>query len=133
MFGCVDIKNAKFIHHFEKEKFNAETYLIFLEKVLAKSFYPKPVCYIQDNASYHKDGDVWKWFSENKHWLHVKNLPPYCPELNATEHIWHHTRVSGIHNQHFDSKEKIITNLEKVFYDIRRNPKQIKGYLHPFL
>jgi len=133
VYGCVDIQNAKFIHHFEKEKFNAETYLIFLETVIAKHFYPRQVCYIQDNASYHKDRDVWQWFSENKHWLHVKNLPPYCPELNATEYIWHHTRVSGIHNQHFDSKEKIITNLEKVFHDIKKQPQQIEGYLSSFL
>lgn len=121
------------MHHFTEEKFNAETYLIFLENVIAKQFYKKQVCYIQDNAPYHKDGDVWKWFSENKDWLHVTNLPPYCPELNATEYVWHHTRVMGIHNQHFDSKEEIITNLEKTFYDIRKNPKQITGYLAPFL
>ncbi len=63
----------------------------------------------------------------------MKNLPPYCPELNATEHVWHHTRVSGIHNQHFDSKEKIVANLEKVFFDMQKNPKQIEGYMHPFL
>lgn len=107
--------------------------MIFLETVLAKNYYPKQVCYIQDNASYHKDSDVWKWFSENKHWLHVKNLPPYCPELNATECIWHHTRVKGIHNQYFDSTAKIIANLEEVFHDIQKDPKQIEGYLHPFL
>ena len=101
--------------------------------MLARKFYPKQVCYIQDNASYHKHSDVWEWFAENKHWLHVKNLPPYCPELNATEYIWHHTRVAGIHNQYFDSKDQIITALEKVFQDIRKNPKQIKGYLKPFL
>jgi hypothetical protein len=26
---------------------------------------------IQDNASYHKDGEVWAWFGENRHWLEV--------------------------------------------------------------
>ncbi len=133
MFGCVDIQNTRFIHHFEDEKFNAKTYLKFLETVIAKRFYKKQICYIQDNASYHKDSDVWEWFSENKRWLHVKNLPPYCPELNATENIWHHTRVNGIHNQYFDSKEKIITNLEKIFYNIRKNPNMIEGYMRPFL
>ena len=133
VYGCVDIYNSKFIHHFEDEKFNAKTYLIFLEEIFAKKFYRKKVLYIQDNASYHKDSNVWNWFSENKKWLHVKNLPPYCPELNATEHVWHYTRVSGIHNQHFDTKEKIIDNLEEVFFNIRKNPKQIEGYMKPFL
>lgn len=121
------------MYNFAAEKFNSETYLNFLEKVLAKKFYPRPVCYIQDNASYHKDSRVWEWFAENRSWLHVKNLPPYCPELNATENIWHYTRVNGIHNHYFDSKEKIITNLEKVFFDIKKHPEKIEGYLHPFL
>jgi transposase len=133
VFGCIDIKNAKFIHHFETEKFNAKTYLNFLETVVAKKYYPRKIFYIQDNASYHKDSEVWDWFSENKKWLQVKNLPPYCPEFNATEHIWHHTRVKGIHNQHFNSKEQIIDNLEKVFFNIKKHPKQIQGYLHSFL
>lgn len=107
--------------------------MLFLENVLAKAYYPKPVIYIQDNAPYHKNADVWKWFSENQHWLHVKNLPPYCPELNATETIWHYTRVNGIHNHHFDSREKIIENLEKVFSDIQKHPFKISGYMQPFL
>lgn len=133
VFGCIDIHQSKFLYQFTQSKFNAEAYIHFLESVLAKKYYPKKVCYIQDNASYHKDKNVWAWFAENQHWLHVKNLPPYCPELNATEHIWHHTRVSGIHNQYFDSKEKIVTNLEIVFSDIKKHPKQIQGYLQPFL
>jgi transposase len=133
VFGCIDVRSLKFIHHFEDEVFNAKTYLYFLENVFAKNFHKKQVCYIQDNASYHKDSNVWEWFDENKDWLHVKNLPPYCPELNAAEHIWHHTRVSGIHNQYFDSKDQIIHNLEQVFFDIRKKPKLIEGYMRPFL
>ncbi len=30
---------------------------------------------IQDNATYHKDGDVWAWFDANRHWLEVHQLP----------------------------------------------------------
>jgi transposase len=133
VYGCVEIERAKFMYQFADKKFNATTYINFLEKVLAKNFYPNPVIYIQDNASYHKDKDVWQWFSENSDWLFVKNLPPYCPELNATETIWHYTRVNGIHNQYFDSTDKIQMNLKKVFFDIKRNPKRIQGYLNPFL
>jgi len=133
VFGCVEIKNAKFMYQFADKKFNASSYIHFLESVLARKFYPNPVIYIQDNASYHKDREVWAWFSENSHWLHVRNLPPYCPELNATETIWHYTRMNGIHNQYFDSADKIVLNLEKVFFGIRKNPKSIAGYLRPFL
>lgn len=133
VFGCIDIHGSKFLYQFAEEKFNAETYLMFLENVLAKKYYPRKVCYIQDNASYHKDKDIWAWFKENKEWLFVKNLPPYCPELNATEYIWHHTRMQGTHNQYFDTKEKIQEKLESVFSGIQKNPKEINGYIRPFL
>jgi len=76
---------------------------------------------------------VWEWFKANKSWFHVKNLPPYCPELNAAENIWHHTRVKGIHNRYFDSKDEIEITLKKIFSGIQKNPNQIEGYLRPFL
>jgi transposase len=133
VFGCIDIFEARFDYRFEEGQFEAETYLDFLEKVIAKKYYPRSVFYIQDNAPYHKDGTVWEWFKENRSWLHVKNLPPYCPELNATEFIWNFTRIEGIHNQYFDSKDEIINSLKSVFSEIKRNPKRIQGYIQPFL
>lgn len=133
MFGCIDIHSSKFLYQFAEEKFNAKTYIYFLESVLAKKYYPRKICYIQDNASYHKDKNVWEWFKENQKWIFVKNLPPYCPELNATESIWHHTRMQGTHNQYFDTKEKILNTLEKVFTSFQKRPMEIQGYINPFL
>lgn len=66
--------------------FNANSYLKFLEQV-AKRYYRKHIFYIQDNASYHKDGDVWNWFKDHRKWIEAINLPPYSPELNATEFV----------------------------------------------
>lgn len=100
---------------------------------MAKKYYPHKVFYIQDNAPYHKERCVWDWFKENRKWLFVKNLPPYCPELNAAETIWHHTRMKGTHNHYFNTSEKIEETLIKVFSDIQKHPKQIAGYLKPFL
>jgi transposase len=76
---------------------------------------------------------VWAWFKENERWLYVKNLPPYCPELNATEYIWHHTRMQGTHNQYFHTKQKIEEMLEKIFAAIQKRPQEIQGYIRPFL
>ncbi len=67
--------------------FNAKTYLTFLEQV-AGHYYPRRIIWIQDNASYHQDADVWEWFASNRAWWTVANLPPYSPELNAVERLW---------------------------------------------
>jgi len=83
IFGCVDIDKAQFAYHRE-DVFNGTTYLNFLEKVVAQQFYRRGqrVFYIQDNASYHKEKRVWDWFSENRRWLEVVQLPPWEPRKN---------------------------------------------------
>jgi transposase len=130
IFGCVDIMSAEFIYR-RDETFNAETYLKFLDQMARKS-YRRKIFYIQDNASYHKDADVWQWFKDNKKWIEVYNLPPYSPELNATERLWHHTRITGTHNRYFDSEDELIGTLLQVFKKIQKYPSLIRGYLSPF-
>lgn len=130
IFGAVEIQEAKF-HYHRDVVFNAQTYLDFLER-LARVYFPHKTFLIQDNASYHKDGDVWGWFGENRKWLEVYNLPPYAPELNATERLWHHTRLTGTHNRYFASEEELHDTLVKVFRKMKSQPNQIRGYLAPF-
>lgn len=106
--------------------------MLFLEQV-AKKYHGRKICYIQDNASYHKDKNVWTWFKDHRSAIEVVNLPPYSPELNAAEPLWHHTRMNGTHNRYFDTKDEIIDTLIQVFDDMKNRPDQIKGYMVPFL
>lgn len=133
IFGCVELRQARFIYQ-RDTVFNANTYLNFLESAVAKTFYKKGrrVFYIQDNASYHKDKQVYGWFSQNRHWMEVFQLPSYSPEFNAAEPLWHHTRVHATHNTHFENEERIMESLNKTFRDIQINPQLIQGYLAPF-
>jgi transposase len=131
VFGCIDVTAAEFNHKIDTV-FNVKTYLNFLEEV-AKIYHREKIFYIQDNASYHKNSEVWQWFKDNRDWIEVCNLPPYSPEFNATERLWHHTRISGTHNRYFDSESSLLKALECVFADMKNDPSKIKGYLQPFL
>lgn len=113
------------------EVFNAKTYLEFLEQV-ARVYHRKKIVYIQDNASYHKNSQVWDWFGDNRKWMDVVNLPPYSPEFNATERLWHHTRITGTHNRYFETSALLLNALETVFAEVKNNPSSIDGYLKPF-
>jgi transposase len=90
------------------------------------------IFYIHDGASYHKDGDVWYWFRENRRWIEVHNLPAYSPEFNAVEALWKYTRSEGTHNASFKSKNEVIDCVTNVFQNIQSNPELITGYLKPF-
>src|SRR5207253_866043 len=65
-------------HYRQDTVFNASTYFAFLQQ-LARSYRRMGAVLIQDNATYHKDGDLWAWFDANRHWLEVHQLPPYSP------------------------------------------------------
>jgi hypothetical protein len=93
LFGCVEVYSARFLFHYEPV-FNAETYWHFLEQV-AHVYYPRPVHYIHDRASYHRDAQVAAWFREQRRWWHTHILPKCSPEDNAAEPIWKHVRLHG--------------------------------------
>lgn len=116
------------------EVFNVLSYLNFLE-YMASELYEKnkKVYFIQDNASYHKNSEIWQWFKENRRWIEVHNLPPYCPELNAAEPLWKYTRRQGTHNKCFENEAQIHDTLNAVFAKVQQNPSEIAGYLRPFI
>lgn len=131
IFGCVDIHAARF-HYHRDEIFNAASYLLFLDQI-ARKYYRRNVFFIQDNASYHHHTDVMAWFHENRKWWKNYYLPPYSPELNATERLWHHVRITGTHNRYFVTEEELVGTLKLVFRSMQRRPDQIQGYLRPFI
>jgi len=135
IFGAIALQSGKFIYRHESERFNSETYKTFIEENVLTNFYKKNhrVYYIQDNASYHKDKDLWVWLKAKQKYINVINLPPYSPELNAVETIWKYTRKEATHNKYFETKEILRESLFGVFDGIQQNPDRIKGLLVPFL
>jgi len=131
VFGCVEVYSVRFLYRCDTV-FNAEAYLKFLEQ-MARHYYPQKVIWVQDNASYHKDRDVWQWFKEHRKRWEVIHLPPYSPELNATEALWHHTRITGTHNRYFIDKEELHRVLTKVFRSMQHRPSQIENYMNNFI
>ncbi len=130
ILGAIELWRARF-HYAQDTVFNASTYLAFLEQ-LARSYRRRGAILIQDNASYHKDADVWSWFKSNRHWLEVHQLPPYSPEFNPTERLWQHTRKNGTHNRYFAKLDELVGTLTRVFGEMQSYPQLIRSYLVPF-
>ena len=103
VFGAVRLDDASFTYLHQQDYFQWETYLAFLEQVVVPAFYRRRrrIYLIQDNASYHKKQETYEWFKANRRYVEVFQLPPYWPELNATERIWNYTRKHVTHNQFF--------------------------------
>ena len=130
ILGAIELWDTRF-HYRQDTVFNAIPYFAFLEQ-LARRYRRCGAILIQDNASYHKDADVWKWFAANRHWLEVHQLPPYSPELNPTERLWQHTRKNGTHNRYFATRAELEDTLSRVFGEMQSRPERIRSYLLSF-
>ncbi len=130
ILGAIELWRTRFDYR-RDTVFNAVTYLAFLEQ-LARRYRRQGAILIQDNASYHKDAQVWAWFRSNRHWLEVHQLPPYSPELNPTERLWQHTRRTGTHNRYFASEAELLGTLTRVFSEMQSCPATIRPYVLPF-
>ncbi len=40
--------------------------------------------------------ETYAWFKANRRYVEVFQLPPYWPELNATQRVWNYTRKREI-------------------------------------
>ena len=123
-----------FVWRHQAEYFNAETYLSFVDEALPPHFYRRRqrVYLIQDNASFHKKPEVLKFFTKHRRHIEVFSLPPYSPDFNATERLWHYTRKASTHNHYFDRPEALCRSLFTTFTDMQRHPEKIQGLLAPF-
>jgi len=134
IFGAVRLDNASFIYLHQEDYFQWETYLAFLEQVVVPAFYRRRhrIYLIQDNASYHKKQETYDWFKANRRYVEVFQLPPYWPELNATERIWNYTRKYVTHNRFFEQPQDLCDALFRRFDYVRHHPQEIEDLLHPF-
>jgi transposase len=67
---------------------NAQGYIALLEGNLEDSEALAPThLYAQDNAPIHTAHSVRQWFDDRK--VHLLSWPPYSPDLNPIENLWH--------------------------------------------
>jgi transposase len=134
IFGAVRLDNAAFVYWHLEDYFHWETYLIFLEKILVPALYRRGhrLYLIQDNASYHKKQETCEWLEKNRRYVEVFQLPPYWPELNATERIWQYTRKHATHNRFFEQPQQLCRALFRTFANIQRHPEEIENLIRPF-
>jgi transposase len=131
VFGAVHLFTGRFTYGMDTV-FNAQTFVGFLERIV-RSYYPRKVYLILDNASYHKKEEVWAFVRAEHGQLFLYFIPPYSPELNAIERVWHYVRIGATHNRYFESLWELDTSLRHTFRSIQSRPSQITGYLHPFI
>ena len=68
---------------------------------------------ILDNASFHKKAEIIKQIEEEMPKIHLEYLPPYSPDYNLIELVWHSTKEYIAHRlfKSVEELEMVLNNL----------------------
>jgi len=117
IFGAMG-RNGQLIT-LENEKFDAETFRLFLSKLLLEAIVgrkasgeKKKILLVLDNARYHHAKILKPWLEDTSEVLELFFLPPYSPDLNPIEMLWKKTRRNVTHNRFFESLQTLCYDLK---------------------
>lgn len=86
--GVLDIEKMETVVHFA-ETLNAQTTMELFDRVQAAYPDKKRIHLIIDNARYYKNKELQTYLRKRKCRIKVRFLPPYSPNLNLIERLWH--------------------------------------------
>ena len=97
----------------------------FLHRVLAE--YPRlPIDLVWDNLSAHHSPIVKEVVDDNPR-LHLHYLPPYAPDLNASEGVWGLSKHHRMANHSINSVEALHAEAKKHLDDIAKDTDLIRS------
>jgi transposase len=96
---------------FRWPKGNTDGFLAFLKYLCYRVRKTKVYLYI-DGASWHKGSRVREFLSDHTN-IEVEYLPPYHPELNVQERVWHLIRYEATTNHYHATVDLIEQAIRK--------------------
>lgn len=100
VFGAWNYRSEQFLWQISEGK-DTETFLAFLEHLLAQTPPGRRLVLVVDNAGYHRAKKVEGFLQEHAGKLEPFWLPPYSPELNLIEYAWGYLKETATNNYFF--------------------------------
>ena len=123
LLGTLDYETGE-VFCVEEETYDAEVFLSFLKKVLARYPSGKTVM-VLDNARIHRARLIQPFLEENRDRLELIFLPPYSPQLNLVEGLWKWLKEAVINNVFLGSAQKIILAVRSFLQDVDQRRDEV--------
>lgn len=127
--GVLDIDKMETVVHFA-DTLNAQTTMDLFDKIQAAYPDKKKIHLIVDNARYYKNKELQAYLRKRKCRIKIHWLPPYSPNLNFIERLWHFMKkyiIGTIRRQTFKEFEDDIHAFFDNFSDYEQRLRQFIG------
>lgn len=105
LFGAVNLRSGTLVTMLTSPC-NADSFAAFLQELARHRDRRRRNVVILDNAGYH----AWQRCPGP---LTLDFLPPYSPELNPIERVWKLLRRLRIHNQYFETLNRLLKEVSE--------------------
>jgi len=97
------------------ETFNAQSFQVFLTRLLRRRRRGCKMVVVLDNARWHHARALRPWLFKHRRILQLNFLPPYSPDLNPVERVWKLTRALCTHNVYFKTLQELVAAVQAQF------------------
>jgi transposase len=118
---------GKLIFRIEKGKVNADKHIEFLKQIMKQHPHRK-IIVIEDSAPVHKAKKIERFVEPNKNRLAIYKLPPYCPELNPTEHVWAYLKAHELKTHQAQNTEELKHLVKRKMQSIQMKKQLIHSF-----
>lgn len=108
VMGAWDFRTEDFIWHISEHK-NTDAFLELLKKICQQRSTGRPIKLVMDNAPYHRSNKTTRFLNSTDNMLEPFWLPPYSPELNLIERVWHYLKEKVTNNYFFGAFKHLLS------------------------
>jgi transposase len=123
LVGTLDYETGD-IFCIEEERYDAQVFLSFLEKVVER-YAGQKIVMILDNARIHHAKLIQPFLQKHADLLQLMFLPPYSPQLNLVEGLWGWLKKSVIYNVFYSNVNEIRKAVQNFIAEISKTPQKI--------
>ena len=111
----------------ESKTINADSVLVFLDKIEKYYSEKKKIYIILDNAKYYRNKKVTQYLKTSR--IEFIFLPPYSPNLNLIERLWKFTRKKVINDKYYEKFSEFQKALNDFAEDLTNHRPELKQFI----
>ena len=109
-------------------KLNSGTFIRFLKDFVRGR--GRPVLLVVDGLPAHKAKSVAAHVQSTKGRLELHFLPPYAPDLNPDEFVWHYVKQNGVSKTPLRENESLVHRVNADLGNIKRHKSLVRSFFN---